>query len=95
MDLLKDKTLFWETNLDTLDPQLHKQYIIERVFERGTSSDIKQLLDFYEINSIKEAIKSARWFDAKTMHFLSIYFEIPLTQFKCFTQRQLSPTLWA
>ena len=95
MDFLKDKRLFWETNLDTIDPQLHKQYIIERVFERGTSSDIKQLLNFYELNTVKAAIKNARWFDAKTMHFLSIYFEIPLINFKCFTQRQLTPTPWA
>ncbi|MBS1641089.1 MAG: hypothetical protein JSR11_01305 [Bacteroidetes bacterium] len=95
MKLLKDKTLFWEANLDTIDAEKNKQYIIERVFERGTSKNIKELLYFYDINTIKQAIKQARWFDAKTMYFLSVYFDIPLEQMRCYTQRQLSPAPWA
>lgn len=94
MELLKDDKLFWEANLSTLDAEKHKQYIIERVLERGTSAQIKQILNYYPIETIKNAIKRARWFDAKTMHFLSIYFDIPLQDMRCYTQRQLSPAPW-
>ncbi len=94
MDLLKDKRLFWEVDLNTLDPLEHQQYIIERVFERGTWNDLKKLADIYKIGDIKNALKKARWLDEKTMYFVSAYFNIPLQEMRCYTQRQLSPVPW-
>ena len=87
MDFLKDKRLFWETNLDTIDPQLHKQYIIERVFERGHWHQWKELVRNYSLTDIKNALQNARSLDAKTMYFASNYFEIPLHTMRCFTQK--------
>lgn len=94
MQLLRNKSLFWEANLDTMDPQKHSQYVIERVLERGTWNDLKELAAYYGIPLIKTAIKKARWLDAKTMHFVSVYFEIPLHELRCYKQRQLSPLPW-
>jgi hypothetical protein len=94
MNLLKGKRLFWEANLDTLDPKKHRQYIIERVFERGTWSDLKELAAFYKTREIKAALKKARWLDEKTMYYVSAYFNIPLKEMRCYTQRQLSPAPW-
>lgn len=94
MELLKDKKLFWEADLSTLDAQKHKQYIIERVFERGTWTNYKEALKFYSLNDIKIALQNARWLDKKTMYFVSAYFDIPLRKMRCYIQRQLSPEPW-
>jgi hypothetical protein len=94
MELLKDKILFWEADLSTLDAEKHKQYIIERVFERGSWNDYKQVLQYYPLVEIKKALQNARWLDAKTMYFVSAYFNLPLEQMRCYIQRQLSPQPW-
>ena len=94
MNLLKDKKLFWEADLNTLSPVKHRQYIIERVFERGTWNDLKELAKLYTRRQIKNSLKKARWLDEKTMYFVSAYFSIPLKEMRCYTQRQLSPVPW-
>ena len=94
MNLLNDKRLFWESDLNTLHPVKHRQYIIERVFERGTWNDLKELSGFYTRRQIKHALKNARWMDEKTMYFVSAYYSISLEKMRCYTQRQLSPAPW-
>jgi hypothetical protein len=94
MELLKDDKLFWEANLSTLDAEKHKQYIIERVMERGNWKQWKELMNYYSADDIKNALKKARWLDEKTMYFVSAYFDIPLQEMRCYTQRLLSPAPW-
>jgi hypothetical protein len=94
MELLMDEKLFWEADLTTLNPIKHKQYIIERVFDKGTWNDIKEIAKFYSIDEIKFALQWARWFDIKTIHFISVYFDIPLEKMRSYRQRQDSPPLW-
>ncbi len=94
MELLKDDKLFWEADLSTLNAEKHKQYIIERVFERGHWNQLKEVMHYYPLEEVKQALKKARWFDEKTMHFISVYFDIPLQEMRCYTQRQLSPAPW-
>ena len=94
MKLLENKYLFWEADLKKMDPHKNKNYIIERVFERGSWADYKEVMQFYSLTEIKEVLKNARWLDAKTMYFVSAYFNIPLEQMRCYTQRQLSPQPW-
>ncbi len=94
MELLKNKYLFWEADIKNIDPIKHKKYVIERVFERGNWDDYKEVVRFYSLKEVKAALKNARWLDAKTMYFVSAYFDIPLKQMRCYTQRQLSIAPW-
>jgi hypothetical protein len=94
MELLKDKYLFWEADLKSLDPQKNKDYIIVRVFERGRWSDYKELMAYYSLDEIKHALMNVRWLDEKTMYFVSAYFNLPLKKMRCYKQRQLSPLPW-
>ena len=91
MKFLSDQHLFWDTDINTIDPQLHKQAIIERVLERGSWDYIKELINYYGRSEIIEAAKQVRWFSDKTMHFISGYFNIPLQSLKCYTQKLLNP----
>ncbi len=91
MTLLLDEHLFWDTDVANLHPDLHAQAIIERVLERGSWENIKEIIGYYGKPRISSAVRQARWFGTKTMHFVSGYFDVPLTEMKCFTQRQSNP----
>ena len=91
MKLLTDIRLFWDSDLTKIDPLKHKQAIIERVLERGSWSDIKEIISYYSKPDIINAAKKARWFSDKTMHFISGYFDIPMNELRCYTEKQLNP----
>lgn len=39
--------LFWDTNINKIDWELHKEYIIERIFERGNQQEKEEIERFY------------------------------------------------
>lgn len=89
------KSLFWDTDPETIDNQKHASYVIERVISRGTLNDFKTIIDFYGIPKIKRIIIKIRYLDDRVMHFCSAYFDIPLTEFRCYNTRLLSPAHWS
>jgi len=91
MNFLKNDKLFWDSDIHTLNPTLHKQSIIERVLERGTWAEIKELIAFYGRPAIIEAAKEARYFSDKTTHFISGYFSISIDKMRCYNEKQLNP----
>ncbi len=91
MKLLSDDHLFWDTNLKSIDANLNKQAIIERVLERGSWENIKEIIQFYGREEVITAAKQARWFSQKTAHFVSGYFDIPLSEMRCYKEIQSSP----
>jgi hypothetical protein len=91
MKLLSDNHLFWDTDIKSIDITLNKQAIIERVLERGSWGNIKELVQFYGREEIVMAAKKARWFSDKTVHFVSGYFDIPLSEMRCYNEKQSSP----
>ena len=46
------KTLFWDTTFDRIDFTAHGRYVINRVFERGTEEEIKEIIRFYGRDTI-------------------------------------------
>ena len=81
--------LFWDYNIDTLDPINDINLILERVFTRGTENDEKEIYKHYKINNIKNSIINIKYFDRKTLNYLSIVFNIPKEEFKCYKKSLL------
>ena len=73
------KFLFWDSPVESIDTQLHKNYIIERVISRGLLKDFFFLLQIYSKDEIINALKKSRVLDKKTVNFCSHYFNIPIT----------------
>jgi hypothetical protein len=80
--------LFWEYNINMLDPSIDRNLILERVFSRGTENDEKEVLKFYGKNLIKNTIPDIKYLDKKTLNYLSIVFNIPKEEFKCYKHSQ-------
>ena len=72
--------LFWDTTIDKINIEKHKNYIIERVLSRGLLQDFYFLLQLYSTEEITAAVKNSKVLDNKTVHFCSYYFKIPITE---------------
>nr|AGS54002.1 hypothetical protein [uncultured bacterium contig00088] len=53
---------------------------------RGTENDEKMIFSYYGKDAIKECVLNIRYFDKKTLNYLSIVFDIPKEQFRCYRQ---------
>jgi len=89
------KTLFWDVDISQLDAQRNAQHIVEKVLFLGTLSDFRKTIDYYGKAKVKRMAKKIRFMDERQHHFCSIYFDIPLNQFKCYTTKQLNQTYWS
>jgi len=85
------KYLFWDYNIDTLNPNNDINLVLERVFMQGTESDEKEIFGFYNLNNIKESVTNIKYFDRKTLNYLSVILNIPKEEFKCY-KKSLSET---
>ncbi len=83
------KHLFWDCNIDRLDPNIDKKLILERVFSRGTENDEREVLNYYGRDTIKDTVLDIKYFDKKTLNYLSIVLNVPKENFRCY-KRSLS-----
>ncbi len=60
MNTLQKQSLFWDVDLDTLDPEEHASYIIERVLDFGDDEDIRWLFSMYPKVAIKGVLENSR-----------------------------------
>jgi hypothetical protein len=80
-----DRALFWDIDPDTLNFKKHSRFIIERVLKKGSLEDWMNLKEYYSLNKIKEESLQIRSLDKKTLYFLSNYFGVDKTQFRCYS----------
>jgi plasmid maintenance system antidote protein VapI len=52
------KSLFWDTNINTIDWQKYKRAVIERVFERGDDEEKKEITRFYGEDIIRSVLNA-------------------------------------
>ena len=52
------KALFWDTIIDKIDWQRQKRAVIRRVFERGTKTEINEIISFYGEKTVEETLFS-------------------------------------
>jgi hypothetical protein len=76
--------LFWDCNVDMLDPDVDVKLILERVFTRGSENDEKEIFSYYGKETIKNTILEINYLDRKTLNYLSIIFDISKEQFRCY-----------
>lgn len=52
--------LFWDVDPDTIDPQKHAVFIIERILELGDIPEVKWVTRYYPARLIKSTLRSSR-----------------------------------
>ena len=87
-------SLFWDTDIQQMDLQRHKKFIIERTLMRGMKEEFDMVLNFYGWETVKETVVTARYLDKYSLSFCSAIFAVPKTEFRCYKLAQLNPGHW-
>ncbi|MFW5805452.1 MAG: DUF6922 domain-containing protein [Bacteroidales bacterium] len=86
--------LFWDVDVESLDLEKHKVFIIRRAMEYGKSNDWHLLKARYSMDEIKDAIITARSMDPKVISFVATLTNTPLKSFRCYTNQQSNPNFY-
>lgn len=89
------KKLFWDVDIRKIDDIRNKRLIIERVFTMGDLSDIKAVVMFYGLETVKHELINAGYLDKKTLSWVSTFFNVPKAKFKCFIKKQSTQIHWS
>lgn len=54
-----NKAIFWDTDFEKMDWIRHKKMIIQRVFERGSTTEIEEIIRFYGKEEVVATIQTA------------------------------------
>ena len=79
---------FWDVNMDSLDEQKQANWLIVRVFERGTLDDLMEVWAFYGDEKVKKALLTAPYLTEQTWKFTATIFKLNPADFKCSTTKQ-------
>jgi len=88
------KRIFWDVNFDEIDYDKNARFVIERVFERGDVEDIRQARRYYGDEKIAEILLTAKYLPERRLHLAAAVIDKPITEFRCYTLRQLNPGLF-
>ena len=80
------KHIFWDTNIQNIDKEKHKQYIIDRVLEYADFDGDKWIEGIYTKSEIVECIKDSKTISIKTANMYSLIYNIPQEEILCFQQ---------
>jgi hypothetical protein len=94
MELQLRPSLFWDVNVDSIDLQIHRASVIERIILRGRFNEFKDILNYYGQDVVKDTILQIRYLDKVTLAFCSAFFDLPLSEFRCYKLAQLNPEHW-
>jgi hypothetical protein len=93
-DAKLDTSLLWEYDLSGFDYAQMRNIVVQRVVERGWPDDWYAILNLYGEDGVKKAIKEIPYLNDKDMNFVSVAFEIPLSELKCYKRKQLHQAHW-
>ena len=77
--------LFWDTQASNIDTEQNARFIIERIITRGTFQNWKLLLDYYGHDRVLKEALMIRTLDPKSLCYLSVFFNVEETKFRCFS----------
>ena len=89
-----NKRIFWDVVFENIDYDAKANFVIERVFERGDVDDIRQCRRYYGDEKVTSALLNAKFLPLHRTHLASAVIDKPLTEFRCYTLRQLNPELY-
>ena len=88
------ENLFWDADPADLDFDRNRRYVVQRVLERGTVSDLGKIFRLYGIPGVVEIAKTLRALEPRALSFVACIANEPKENFRCYTQRQLSQAPW-
>lgn len=88
-------SLFWDHDFNKIDLQKHKEIVIERVTTRGLWKEFQDILTYYGENELIAVLKEVRYLDKKTLSYVAVRFNVPLSDFRCYKLAQSNQEHWS
>ena len=85
------ESLFWDVEQGRLDARSSKMLIMERVLNRGSLEEFKQLIRFYSEEEFSETVVKIGNLDERTLNFISDNLNIQKQEFLCYRKKQSNP----
>jgi hypothetical protein len=85
------QSLFWDTNISTMNLEKDAPYVIERVLERGNTKEWKAIKEMYGVEKIKQEALKASYLTFQTLQFCSVYFSEPFENFRSWQKQMELP----
>ena len=82
---------FWDTPLSSIDPILHRDFVIERLLQYGGMDGVRWMLDSWGPAAIQNVVTESRSLSKLTASFWSAYFDLPPERIRCLSEQTLSP----
>jgi hypothetical protein len=87
-ELIKNKSLFWDTDPKSLDPEKHSSYIIPRVMDYGSLEDVRLISNYYGDETIKRVLLEASYLQDKTISFFVWKFGLKREDFRSWRRKR-------
>lgn len=82
---------FWDTPLEAIDQEKHRDFVMERLLDFGGMDGIRWVFETYGAAAIQEVVRHSRRLSRSTAGFWANYFSIPREQVRCLLEETLSP----
>ncbi len=87
--------LFWDTPRENVDPATHRNWLVKRVLEKGFFNDWKLLLELFEKDELREALRELRDLEGRALSFACAVLDLDQTQLRCYKNRLSQSTPWS
>lgn len=81
-------TLFWDTNLDTFNPEDWPEYTIFRVLEYGDEAAVAWMREAFSEAQIRNVLASERRLSPKSATFWALVYGVPSREVAALTERR-------
>ncbi|MEW6610135.1 MAG: hypothetical protein AB1352_00685 [Patescibacteria group bacterium] len=68
------RSLFWDVDPKTIDPEKHAEYIIERVLDFGDEREVRSMVRYYPHRLIKKVVTESRVLHDKLRNLWELVF---------------------
>lgn len=69
METLRKKSLFWDTDTDSISIERHWFFIIERILEFGDIDDLKWMKEHFSLEQIRHTAQKSRVLSQRSRAF--------------------------
>jgi len=87
-DLNLSKRAFWDIDFESLDYQKNKDFIVQKAFDRGSWQDMRWCVSQYGKAEVMNTLVKARSLRPEVLRLVSVLFEIPENEFRCYKFRE-------
>ena len=82
------RRLFWDVDPETIDDDLNRRFVIERVLQRGGIEDLRLTISHYGMPLFADEARQIRSLDPVTLAFAACVCNEKEENFRCCTTRR-------